>query len=216
VPGPHPPLGIIGSSGGSALAAAATCLKEAGIEQPWIVVTDRTCGLSEWGGREGYPTRVLAYEGAEDFSARACDFLLQRGATRALLFYTRRVASPLIDRILVSNIHPSLLPEFPGLGAVRKALAAKREILGATLHRVDEGIDTGSILAQVTTRLRVGASREEAERISHLQKTWLTLYWQQQLDARATMRPDLASAFSRLKLRLDCPGELNVVDQPCE
>lgn len=210
------PLGIIGSSGGSALAAAATCLKEAGIEQPWVIVTDRTCGLSEWGKREGHPTRVVAYEGAEDFSARACDFLLQHGATRALLFYTRRVARPLIDRIAVDNIHPSLLPEFPGLGAVRKALAAKREILGATLHRVDEGIDTGSILAQVATPLRVGTTREEAERISHLQKTWLTLYWQQQCDARVAIPPDLTSAFSRLKLRLGCPVEVDVVDRQCE
>ena len=191
-------------------------MKEAGIEQPWIVVADRTCGLSEWGVREGHPTRVIAYEGAEDFSARARDFLLQRGATRTLLFYTRRVARPLIDRILVSNIHPSLLPEFPGLGAVRKALAAKCEILGATLHRVDDGIDTGPVVVQVATRLRVGATREEAERISHLQKTWLTLYWQQQLAAGAAMRPDLTSAFSRLKLRLGCPVEVSVVAQPCE
>ena len=62
----HPPLGIIGSSGGSALAAAAACLQEAGIEQPWVVVTDRPCGLSEWAGRQGHAVRVFAYEGTEE------------------------------------------------------------------------------------------------------------------------------------------------------
>lgn len=211
----HPPLGIIGSSGGSALAAAAACLQEAGIEQPWVVVTDRPCGLSEWAGRQGHPVRVFAYEGTEDFSAQALDFLLRHGAGRALLFYTRKVARPLIDGIAVSNIHPSLLPEFPGLAAVRKAWAAGRGMLGATLHRVDEGVDTGPVTIQVASRLPAGATREMAERISHLQKAWLTLHWQQGLDATALMDPRLLAAFSRLQARLDCLVDVNSVAHPC-
>lgn len=46
------------------------------------------------------------------------------------------------------NTHPSLLPLFPGAHAVRDALAAKATITGVTIHKVDEGVDSGEILVQ--------------------------------------------------------------------
>lgn len=48
------------------------------------------------------------------------------------------------------NLHMSLLPEFPGFGAIRKALAAGVDTTGVTIHQIDEGVDTGPILAQAT------------------------------------------------------------------
>ena len=48
----------------------------------------------------------------------------------------------------IINIHPSLLPNFPGAHAVRDALAAGAKQTGATIHIVDEGVDTGPILTQ--------------------------------------------------------------------
>jgi len=50
------------------------------------------------------------------------------------------------DRIV--NVHPSLLPAFPGAHAIDDALAAGVETTGVTIHRVDEGLDTGPVLAQ--------------------------------------------------------------------
>ena len=46
------------------------------------------------------------------------------------------------------NTHPSLLPLYPGAHAVRDALAAKATITGVTIHKVDEGVDTGEIIVQ--------------------------------------------------------------------
>ena len=51
------------------------------------------------------------------------------------------------DRIV--NVHPSLLPEFPGARAIDDALAAGVETTGVTVHYVDEGLDTGTVIRQV-------------------------------------------------------------------
>lgn len=64
--------------------------------------------------------------------------------------YMRLIGPTLLEayggRIL--NIHPSLLPAFPGLDAIGQALAAGVKVTGVTVHHVDEGIDTGPIIAQ--------------------------------------------------------------------
>ena len=48
----------------------------------------------------------------------------------------------------VLNIHPSLLPDFPGLHAAQRQWQAKRAVVGATVHFVDDGVDTGKVLLQ--------------------------------------------------------------------
>lgn len=53
----------------------------------------------------------------------------------------------------ILNSHPSLLPLFPGLNAVAHALAAKVQETGATMHLVDQGVDTGPIVRQVVVKV---------------------------------------------------------------
>jgi phosphoribosylglycinamide formyltransferase-1 len=59
------------------------------------------------------------------------------------------------------NLHPSLLPDFPGAHAVRDALAAGATVTGSTIHFVDEGVDTGEVIAQ--TKLAITPGITEAE-----------------------------------------------------
>jgi phosphoribosylglycinamide formyltransferase-1 len=64
--------------------------------------------------------------------------------------FMRILSPPLIRSLagLVMNIHPSLLPAFPGLAAQRQALDYGVKVTGATVHFVDEGVDTGPIIVQ--------------------------------------------------------------------
>lgn len=57
-------------------------------------------------------------------------------------------------RLRILNIHPSLLPAFPGLHAPRQALEAGVKVSGCTVHFVDDGTDTGPIIAQAAVEVR--------------------------------------------------------------
>ena len=69
------------------------------------------------------------------------------------------------DRIV--NVHPALLPSFPGLDAVGQALDHGVLITGVTVHFVDEGVDTGPVIAQREVPVPPGVQREELEAAVH-------------------------------------------------
>jgi phosphoribosylglycinamide formyltransferase 1 len=64
--------------------------------------------------------------------------------------YMRMVKAPMLEAFerRIINIHPSLLPKFPGLAAWKQALEAGEKMTGCTVHYVDSGMDTGEIIAQ--------------------------------------------------------------------
>ncbi|MBS1844683.1 MAG: phosphoribosylglycinamide formyltransferase [Actinobacteria bacterium] len=69
------------------------------------------------------------------------------------------------DRIV--NVHPALLPAFPGLDAVGQALAAGVDVTGVTVHYVDEGVDTGPPILRREVPVPASRSREELETALH-------------------------------------------------
>jgi phosphoribosylglycinamide formyltransferase-1 len=64
------------------------------------------------------------------------------------------------DRVV--NVHPSLLPAFPGIAAIEQAIDYGAKVTGVTVHLVDEGVDTGPIIAQRSRRRRRGDDRRGA------------------------------------------------------
>ena len=95
----------------------------------------------------------------ETWDARADALLLDRGIDLVVLAGFRRILGPaFVDswRGLVVNVHPSLLPAFPGLHALRDALVAGVRETGVTVHLVDAGVDTGPVLAQRTVPVEPG------------------------------------------------------------
>ncbi|HHT68301.1 MAG TPA: phosphoribosylglycinamide formyltransferase, partial [Firmicutes bacterium] len=67
----------------------------------------------------------------------------------------------------IINIHPSLLPLFPGKDAIGQALMAGATETGVTIHYVDEGMDTGPIIAQKRIAIRPGEQRDSLEARVH-------------------------------------------------
>ncbi|GAA3317365.1 hypothetical protein GCM10020331_015910 [Ectobacillus funiculus] len=80
----------------------------------------------------------------------------QAGADWIILAgYMRLIGETLLSAYSghIVNIHPSLLPSFPGKDAIGQALAAGVEETGVTVHYVDEGMDTGPIIAQQAVKV---------------------------------------------------------------
>ena len=114
--------------------------------------------------RDGIPSLTLDHRGRsrEVHDREMASALQQAGvALVCLAGYTRLVSRELLscfpDRVL--NIHPSLLPAFPGLNAQRQALEHGVRVTGATVHFVSEGLDQGPILLQEA----VGVVPEDTE-----------------------------------------------------
>lgn len=86
--------------------------------------------------------------------------------------YMRLIGSTLLHAYegKIINIHPSLLPKFPGLDAIGQALENKASVTGVTIHYVDEGMDTGPIIAQESLPIYSNESRDSlTERIQTIE-----------------------------------------------
>lgn len=102
----------------------------------------------------GIPTAVFELGDGERREARdeaMADWLRERGVTLVVCAgYMQLLTASFIERFpqRIVNVHPSLLPSFPGAHAIEDALAAGAEETGVTVHLVDEGLDTGPVLEQ--------------------------------------------------------------------
>jgi phosphoribosylglycinamide formyltransferase-1 len=122
---------------------------------------------------EGIPTAVFARDTYEDRAARDADmagWIESRGADLVVLAgYMQLLGDAFIARFRnrVVNVHPALLPAFPGLDAIGQALAAGVETTGVTVHFVDEGVDTGPSIRQREVAVPADGDREQLEKAVH-------------------------------------------------
>jgi phosphoribosylglycinamide formyltransferase-1 len=112
----------------------------------------------------------------EDFADRAerdaamADWVEERGADLIVLAGYMQLLSPAFVgrfRNRVVNVHPALLPAFPGLDAIGQALAAGANVTGVTIHFVDEGVDTGPTILQREVDVPPDRDREALELAIH-------------------------------------------------
>jgi phosphoribosylglycinamide formyltransferase-1 len=163
-------IGVLISGRGSNLQALIDAQQrgELGGEIAIVVSNVETAAGLERARRAGIPVVVRDHRGREreDFDAELVRVLRDHGVELVCLAGFMRLLSPVFIRAFagrVLNVHPALLPAFPGLDAQRQALEHGVKVSGATVHLVDEGLDSGPIVAQEAVPVR---SEDTAETLA--------------------------------------------------
>jgi phosphoribosylglycinamide formyltransferase-1 len=121
----------------------------------------------------GVETRVFARTDGRDRTQRdeaMADWLAARQIDLIVLAGYMELLSPGFVRRFpnrIVNVHPALLPSFPGLDAIGQALTHGVRVTGVTIHFVDEGIDSGPIILQRTVEVPYTRDRSELESAIH-------------------------------------------------
>jgi phosphoribosylglycinamide formyltransferase-1 len=156
---PPLPIAVLVSGTGTNLQALLDTVHER--EAQIVAVASNVAGapaLARAAAR-GIPTAVFARSAYPDRGARdaaLAAWLRERGARLVVLAgYMELIGEPLLASFpeAVINVHPSLLPAFPGLRAVEQALAYGVKVFGVTVHFVDAGIDSGPVILQGAVEL---------------------------------------------------------------
>jgi phosphoribosylglycinamide formyltransferase-1 len=127
-----------------------------GREADVVAVASSASGVQalERAGAAGVPTAVFARRDYPDRGARdaaLAAWLEQSGARLIVLAgYMELLGESFLERFpgAVINVHPSLLPAFPGIGAIEQAIDYGVKVFGVTVHFVDAGIDSGPVILQ--------------------------------------------------------------------
>ena len=167
---PQLKIAVLGSGKGSNFRAILSAIMEGHLRvTPVLAASDvADAGILTLADNLGIPTTVIHEPKfrtrlSEDVESRLVEELQASGAELIVLAgYMRLVKSPLLEAFprRIINIHPSLLPSFPGLEAWRQALTAGVKITGCTVHFVDSGMDTGEIIAQSEVSILPGDTPE--------------------------------------------------------
>ncbi len=157
LPYPHPmagvPIAVLISGRGSNLGRLLEMEPESAYRVV-VVIADRDAPGFEWAEKHDVPTRIVRWSdhaNRESFTASICDEIEAFACELVVLAGFMRILAPVAierfpDRIV--NVHPSLLPDFPGAHPVEDALEAGVDETGVTVHVVVEDVDAGPILAQ--------------------------------------------------------------------
>ena len=166
----HMVLGILGSGSGSNMQAILDAIDSGTLNaRISIVLSDCPDALIlERARKRGIETGVIDCSGfrnkfPDEAQRETAQRLLAAGAEVVCLAgFLRLVKRPLLDFFpnKILNIHPSLLPAFPGLEAWKQALDAGVTESGCTVHFVDEGVDTGPILLQESLPILAGETAD--------------------------------------------------------
>jgi phosphoribosylglycinamide formyltransferase-1 len=151
-------LGVLGSGKGSNFRAIQEAIVRGELDAETRVVISDVEGAGILEAARGYGVRAeyvapgrFRTKLEPEAEERVVCILREAGVELVVLAgYMRMVKEPLLAAFpgRIINIHPSLLPQFPGLEAWRQALAAGVPETGCTVHYVDRGMDTGPVIAQ--------------------------------------------------------------------
>lgn len=172
-------LGILISGRGSNMAAILSAIKSGNIKNinPAVVISNRTDAAGLKVAREdfGIPTEIVQSQGLKgwDYDKNVISVLKKydvrsRYGLVCLAGFMRLISAEFVKEypMQILNIHPSLLPSFPGLHAQKQAIEYGVKVSGCTVHFVDQGLDSGPIVLQRAVEVMDSDTEEElSERI---------------------------------------------------
>jgi phosphoribosylglycinamide formyltransferase-1 len=156
-------IGVLVSGNGTNLQA----LIDAGLPVAAVASNRRDAPALERARGANVPTATFSLDCHADREERdlvMATWLEEHGVDLVVLAgYMHLLTKPFLDRFpdRIVNVHPSLLPAFPGMHAIEAALEANVRETGVTVHLVDEGLDTGAVLRQEAVPLEPRATLEE-------------------------------------------------------
>jgi phosphoribosylglycinamide formyltransferase-1 len=145
----------------------------AGIEVVGVAASRPQARGLERAERAGVETAVFELSGHADRDERDSalgDWLDQRGVQLVVLAGFMEILGSAFTRRFegrIVNVHPSLLPAFPGVRSIERAVEHGVKVTGVTVHFVDEGVDSGPIILQEPLELTYPLSVDEVERRVH-------------------------------------------------
>jgi phosphoribosylglycinamide formyltransferase-1 len=168
-------LGLMASANGTNVQAIIDAVSKQEISgQIACIVTDNpNAYVIERARKAGIPyllAQPKAYNNRQTWEKSIANYLHQQGVELLVLAgFMRIVGQPLLDAFpnRIINIHPALLPAFPGRDGIGDAYKAKVSQTGVTVHFVDEGIDTGKIIAQESLTIEEDWTLEDLENHIH-------------------------------------------------
>jgi phosphoribosylglycinamide formyltransferase-1 len=153
-------IGVLVSGAGTNLQA----LLDAGLPVTAVASNKRDVRALERAEHADIPTAVFALD---DFATREerdlamADWLAGHGVVAVVCAGYMHLLTPVfLERFPAINVHPSLLPAFPGMDAVGQALAAGITETGVTVHFLDEGVDSGPVILQQPVPIEPGDTEE--------------------------------------------------------
>jgi phosphoribosylglycinamide formyltransferase-1 len=169
-------IAVLASGSGTNLEAIAQAIEEGEVPaRIAVLISDNHDAFAlERAGRRGIPTRVIELKDYPDRPAfdRAITEALHGAEVDLVVLagYMKLIGKEILDAFSgrVMNIHPALLPSFPGEHGVADALEHGVKVSGVTVHFVDEGLDTGPIIVQEAVPVEEGDDEESLHGRIHL------------------------------------------------
>jgi len=167
-------IGVLASGRGTNLQAIIEAIEEGKIEgRISIVISDNQDAFAlKRAGQHNIEIRYInfkSFKNREDYDKKIVEYLKEKNVDLVVLAGYMRILSPYFIRTYknkIINIHPALLPSFPGLHAQRQAVEYGVKVSGCTVHFVDEGMDSGPIILQKAVEVKDNDTEESlAERI---------------------------------------------------
>ena len=160
-------LGLICSSGGSSIFKAISMFKKNKIKL--YVVTDRKCGVIQKCKSKNIRLKKILYN--KNFSVNTKIFFKKNKVQKVLLLYTKFIGPSIFLNFDTYNIHPSWLPKYKGLNALKKQVLKREKYIGSTLHKVTKSFDSGEAFIKIKNKYQLS----NYKKINYLQKTYLCL-----------------------------------------